>query len=271
MVQFRHSLLPPTMKVYVPLLLSASSSFLTTTMARTISVANNCPYTIWPALLTYSHTAPDQPSGWLAPPSSNLSFTVPDDWIGQIWGRRDCDFTTDPGPDSCLDGGCPGGLLCTGPGQAPVTTAQFILTADIVILDVDNYAISLVNGFNLPMRINNNAPSGCGVPECNVDLGANCPIQLQEAYQPTGFPGGCNSACAAGLAPDPHNDPNCCTGIYDNSTTCVPSGVQFYSYFKSNCPDTVVYFFDTAYSNPVYTCTSEDDADYAITFCSQMN
>ncbi|KAF8263065.1 thaumatin-like protein [Lactarius quietus] len=238
-------------------------------MARTFSVANNCPYTIWPALLTYSSTIPKQPAGWLAPPSSNLSFTVPDDWMGQIWGRRDCNFTTDPGPDSCLDGGCPGGLLCTGPGQSPVTTAQFILSNDI-LLQSDYYAISLVNGFNLPMRIDNDASSGCGVPECSVDLGANCPIQLQEPYKPSGYSSGCNSACAAGLAPDPDNDPNCCTGKYDSFQACVPSGVQFYSYFKDNCPYTYVYTFDMVYSNPLYTCYSEDQADYAITFCSQM-
>lgn len=29
-----------------------------------------------------------------------------------LQGRRDCDFTTDPGPNSCLDGGCNGGLVC---------------------------------------------------------------------------------------------------------------------------------------------------------------
>ena len=27
-------------------------------------------------------------------------------------GRRDCDFSTNPGPNSCLDGGCNGGLEC---------------------------------------------------------------------------------------------------------------------------------------------------------------
>ena len=26
--------------------------------------------------------------------------------------RRDCDFSTNPGPNSCIDGGCNGGLLC---------------------------------------------------------------------------------------------------------------------------------------------------------------
>ena len=57
---------------------------------------------------------------------------MPDTWTaGRIWvrpwfsviigqlltvlnpkGRRDCDFSNNPGPNSCLDGGCNGGLEC---------------------------------------------------------------------------------------------------------------------------------------------------------------
>ncbi|KAF8259023.1 Osmotin thaumatin-like protein [Lactarius quietus] len=248
------------MKVYIPLLLSASP-FLTTTIARTLSVANNCPYTIW-YLHTDSATVPShQPTGWLAPPGSNISFTVPDNWVGQIWGRRDCNFTTNPGADSCLDGGCPGGLLCTGQGQSPVTVAQLRLTSDTGVSDY--YEISLINGFNVPMRINNNA--NCGVPECSVDLGANCNLPAE------GFPTGCNSACAAGLAADPNNDPNCCTGTYDDTAVCLPSGVQYYNYFKSNCPDAYVYTFDTVESNPPFICPEASKADYAVTFCSKKD
>ncbi|KAF8265824.1 hypothetical protein EI94DRAFT_1734643, partial [Lactarius quietus] len=46
---FRHSSLPPTMNIYILLLLSASS-LLTTTMGRLITVNNNCSYPIWPAV-----------------------------------------------------------------------------------------------------------------------------------------------------------------------------------------------------------------------------
>ncbi|KAF8260799.1 Osmotin thaumatin-like protein [Lactarius quietus] len=268
---FRHSFLPPTMKIYFPLLLSVSS-FLTTTMARTLSIANDCPYTIWPVLFTFSNTAPNHPAGWLASPSSNVSFTVPDDWEGSIWGRRDCNFTTNHGQDSCLDGGCPGGLICTDVGQSPVTVAQFAMSTDFDT--ADRYDISLIDGFNLPMRIDNDAH--CKASECSVDLGAKCPTPLQEPFQPPGFPSGCNSACAAGLAHDPSNDPNCCTGKYDDHRICVPSGVQYYSYFKSNCPDTFVYAYDEVKeqadgTNPLFTCPSGSQANYAITFCSKKD
>jgi hypothetical protein len=71
---------------------------------------------------------------WEAPALSSVSFTVPNDWEGgRIWvllppwfsiimgrfltveylkGRRDCDFSNNPGPNSCIDGGCNGGLEC---------------------------------------------------------------------------------------------------------------------------------------------------------------
>ncbi|KAF8260802.1 thaumatin [Lactarius quietus] len=244
-------------------------------MARTFSIANNCPYNIWSQLFTYSNTAPNHPAGWLASPSSNVSFTVPDDWVGSIWGRRYCDFTSNPGPDSCLDGGCPGGLICTGQGQSPVTIAQFALsmTTDSDTI-ADQYDISLIDGFNLPMRIDNDAH--CKASECSVDLGAKCPIPLQEPFQPPGFPTGCNSACDAGLAHDPTNDPNCCTGNYDDPRICVPSGVQYYSYFKSNCPDTFVYALDVwreeaGGTDPRSACPSGSQANYAITFCSKKD
>ncbi|KAF8265826.1 Osmotin thaumatin-like protein [Lactarius quietus] len=269
------------MKIYIPLLLSASS-FLTTAMGRVITVTNNCPYTIWPAvgicfgmvyfqelttiqLYTASDTAPDHPTGWVAPPSSFVSITVPGNWgIGHIWGRRDCNFNTaNPGPDSCLDGGCPGGLLCTGQGQSPVTVAEFTLSSDPNVPDY--YDISLIDGFNIPMRIDNNGD--CGVPQCSVDLGANCPTPLQEPYKPAGFSTGCNSACKAGLAADPNNDPNCCTGKYASAATCPTSSVQYYSYFKNNCQDTYVYLFDGSNGSPLFSCPSTNEADYGVTFC----
>ncbi|KAF7342475.1 Thaumatin-like protein [Mycena venus] len=44
--------------------------------------------------------------------SYQITFSVPSDWSGRIWARRNCDFSVNPGPNSCLDGGCNGGLTC---------------------------------------------------------------------------------------------------------------------------------------------------------------
>ncbi|KAI9461241.1 Osmotin thaumatin-like protein [Lactarius psammicola] len=217
--------------------------------------------------LSVGTVTPSQETGWVAPASLSISFSVPDDWkAGRIWvstpasvavdwllttsnpkGRRNCDFSTNPGPNSCLDGGCNGGLFCDAHTGTSVV------------------GVSLVDGFNLPMRIDNNA--GCGVPLCGVDLGPNCPAPLQGPRDSTGSPVGCKSACAAGLASDPNNSPDCCTGSYNTAATCPSSGVQYYSYFKSNCPNTYVYAYDESSGTSLFSCPSSNRADYTITFC----
>ncbi|CAE6534603.1 unnamed protein product [Rhizoctonia solani] len=106
-------------------------------LGRTITVSNACPFTVWPAIFTDLNAGASVPSienGWEAPAYSKRSFTVPDDWrAGRIWGRTQCDFSTNPGIKSCLTGGCSGGLVCdskTGVGLAPVTFAEFTFGAD---------------------------------------------------------------------------------------------------------------------------------------------
>jgi hypothetical protein len=113
--------------------------------------------------------------------------------------------------------------------------------------------VSLVDGYNLPMRVDND--KGCPVPSCSVDLGPNCPCPLiPRDYRATsltfgagptplkgpfgsnGFPVGCKSACAAGLSPDQSNSPNCCTGSYNTAQTCLTSRVDYYSYFSVFSP-----------------------------------
>ena len=81
----------------------------------------------------------------------------------------------------------------------------------------------------------------------------------------------------------PANNPNCCTGYYNNPTTCTPSGVEYYSYFSAyyycasvcletdrsescmtegNCPNAYAYPYDDPTS--LFQCSG---ADYTITFC----
>lgn len=109
---------------------------------RTFTVTNHCPFTIWcgqglrsyegstdtsfrPALYTdlnAGKSVPSQPTGWEQASGATATFTVPYDWTaGRIWGRTECNFSVNPGPNSCATGGCNGGFLCdTSVGTARI-------------------------------------------------------------------------------------------------------------------------------------------------------
>nr|ALA44971.1 thaumatin-like protein 9 [Moniliophthora perniciosa] len=235
-------------------------SVASTASARTFTVRNNCDFTVWPGMYTDPTAGPSRPdfaTGWEAAPNTQVSFSVPNDWkAGRIWGRLECDFSTDPGPNSCASGGCNGGLECAadgGTGVPPVTLAEWTLQG---AGNLDNYDVSIVDGANIPMAVTNNV--NCPVADCPVDLNANCPAELAS-------PAGCRSACFANLDENPQDSPNCCTGSHNTEDTCPSSGVQFYSYFKDACPNAYVYAYDDA--SALRTCDSGLNADYTLTFC----
>ncbi|KAH9856497.1 thaumatin-like protein [Lenzites betulinus] len=237
--------------------------------ATTLTVVNGCPFTICtPAIHRRGRRqrCPRSDDGWEQSASQSVSFSVSDNWKGRIWGRRDCDFSTldKPGRTQCLTGGCDGGLECdpyTGTGAPPVTVADFTLGGQG---DIDYYDVSLADGYNLPIRIDNSV--GCPAASCPVDLASMCPSPLKGPVDSDGFVAGCNSACSAGIG-DPINNPNCCTGTHVGPANCQPSGVAFYSYFKDNCPDSYAYAFDESSGTALWTCPSPMAADYTITFC----
>ncbi|KAI0741288.1 thaumatin-like protein [Daedaleopsis nitida] len=218
------------------------AAFASGVAGRTFTVYNNCPFT-------------------------TEVLDIHDDWkSGRIWGRRNCDFNKDPtGPNSCLTGGCNGGLQCAttcGTGVPPATLAEFNLRREQPRLV---RWFSVVDRYDLPMRITNTA--GCPVADCAVDLIPNCPAPLKGPYDSNGYAVGCNSACKAGLAPNPANDPNCCTGSHGVLETCPQFGVQYYDYFKSQCKNSYVYAFDEPSGTALFSCDASKHADYTITLC----
>ncbi|KAJ7729164.1 thaumatin [Mycena metata] len=229
---------------------------------RTITVSNACPFT----LFTSSGGRPSQATGWTAAPHTKHSFKAPNDWDGRVWGRRNCDFSKNPGPNSCLDGGCNGGLECdptTGTGVPPATLAEFKFKG---AGNKDYYDVSLVDGYNLPMRIDNNV--GCGIPSCPVDLGPKCPGDQKGPFDKNGFPVGCKSACTVdALNGHAANSPNCCSGTHNTPATCPASGVRNYHYFKDNCPNAYAFAYDEPSGTALWSCPSDKNAAYTITFC----
>ncbi|KAJ6511509.1 thaumatin [Mycena vitilis] len=171
---------------------------------------------------------------WEAASFTKVTFTVPNDWVsdGRVWGRRGCDFSTNPGPNSCIDGGCNGGLLCdvnTGTGVPPATLAksEFLLSSTPYTQALTSP--SSVIGTHLSTHV------GCAIPSCPVDLAPNCPASQIGPFDPSNFPVGCKSACLVdAMAGNAGNSPNCCSGSHDTAATCPPSSVTNYAYFKDN-------------------------------------
>ncbi|KXN93150.1 Thaumatin-like protein 1a, partial [Leucoagaricus sp. SymC.cos] len=127
------------------------------------------------------------------------------------------------------------------------------------------FPVSLVDGYNLPMRISNN--QGCPVAECATDLGPDCPAPLKGPFDSTGFPVGCKSACVANLDGNQADSANCCSGSHSTPATCLASGVAYYDYFKSRCPRSYVYAYDESSGTALFNCPANSKADYTLTFC----
>ncbi|KAL8281243.1 hypothetical protein RQP46_006277 [Phenoliferia psychrophenolica] len=66
---------------------------------RKMTIINKCTYTVWPASAASIGTAPTQDTGWEQKAGATVSFTLPEQWNGRLWGRTNCDFS---GTDATL-------------------------------------------------------------------------------------------------------------------------------------------------------------------------
>ncbi|KAI1002857.1 hypothetical protein K3495_g5344 [Podosphaera aphanis] len=127
-----------------------------------LEIINTCPETIWPAIGTQAGTGPGT-GGFELSPGDTKSLAIGSNWQGRIWGRTNCSFNAagtgasnvmgnNGGGAACWTGDCGGLLNCVNSGETPVTLAEFD-TAGGVYGQQTFYDISLVDGYNLPMRI----------------------------------------------------------------------------------------------------------------------
>ncbi|KAJ6529411.1 hypothetical protein DFH09DRAFT_1093989 [Mycena vulgaris] len=107
------------MKAFILITLVVTSG---TVAQRSITVFNKCPFTIWyvPGRLIFASLTFIVGRRWEAPPFSDITFSVANNW-----GRRNCNFSGNPGPNSCLDGGSIGGLILPYKGVPSATLATF--------------------------------------------------------------------------------------------------------------------------------------------------
>ncbi|QDS77702.1 hypothetical protein FKW77_003879 [Venturia effusa] len=121
-----------------------------------LTIINQCPEDIWPAIGT-QHGAGPSTNGFKLAPGEQNNLTVSSDWQGRVWGRTNCSFNdAGTGPASgavgkaCGSGDCNGELNCRVGGDVPVSLAEFTLDAGD---GQTYYDISLVDGYNIPMAI----------------------------------------------------------------------------------------------------------------------
>lgn len=199
-----------------------------------LTIVNNCPFTIWPAIQPDAGHAVPERGGFALPTLAYRSFSVSSPWSGRVWGRTGCAAAR--GHFACSTGDCGRRLECGGVGgETPATLAQFSLDPS----GAAGYSVSLVDGFNLPMTVTPHEGRGrCPVVGCRAELLGSCPAGLQ-ARRTRGSVVACKSGCEAY-----NTDELCCRNRYSSPPACRPSSCS--EFFKQACPSTLTYAHDTS-------------------------
>jgi len=234
---------------------------MSTCFAHDFNLRNNCKFTVWPGFLNNPGKALPEGGGFAMAAGSTRKVTVAAGWAGRLWGRTNCAAS-----GHCETGDCGGKIACGGAGGVPpVSLAEITTDAN----GQDYYDVSLVDGYNLPMRMaptagtfkkNTNDKYDCGVAGCTADLNAHCPSEL--ALKVNGATVACKSACEAF-----NTDEYCCRGAHDKPQTCKSSSwpKNYPATFKASCPDAYSYAYDDLSST--FICHGNPTTSYDITFC----
>ncbi|KAJ0802372.1 putative glucan endo-1,3-beta-D-glucosidase [Helianthus annuus] len=218
----------------------------------TISVINDCGFTVWPGI-SGIHDKPEisrspalNITGFELAQGKSQTLQTPEEWHGQIWGRTGCPFN-ESGHLSCKTGDCGSGEMeCNGrSATSPVTLAEFKATRFIDYY----YDVSLIKGYNLPMTMEATGGSvnsllSCMKTGCVGDLNKRCPTELLLEGG-----GGCQSPCQVSDKLE-----YCCNSPF----SCKPT--PYSRLFNSACPRSYSVGFFHAY----YWC---DSANYTVRFC----
>lgn len=217
---------------------------------------NNCPYTVWPAILPNEGHANLASGGFELRTFTHRSINVPDThWAGRAWARTGC--STSNNKFTCLTGDCANRLECNGAGGSlPATLVQFDVHHGNN--DFSSYSVSLVDGFNTPLTVTPHEGKGqCPVVGCKANLVATCPDVLQHRVPAVHGPVvACKSGCEAF-----HTDEFCCRNHFNNPQTCKPT--VYTNFFKHACPETFTYAHDT----PSLTHQCSSPRELKVIFC----
>jgi len=157
-------------------------------------------------------------------------------------------------------------IKCNGAGGVPpVSLAEMKFSGSD---GLDFYDVSLVDGYNLPIRM---LPTGqfsytkrgkydCKAAGCVADLNSMCPSEL--AVKTGSGVVACKSACERF-----NTDTYCCRGAHKTPATCKSSSwpKNYPAFFKKACPDAYSYAYDDTTST--FTCRGNPSTKYDVIFC----
>jgi len=238
----------------------------------TFTFKNQCSQKLWMGALGRSKSRPNfipNHGGWELPAGAENSVDVPYDfYAGRFWARTGCTGSPAKRTFRCETGDCGPWIQCAGDnvhrgGAPPVTLAEFTLNG---FGDKDYFDVSLVDGFNVPLKIQVNNPNEeensnkywCTDPECAVDINQVCPKELE--VRKGGKVVACMSACKK-FNTDEYCCRNPCCGTSD---TCTEKKweVNYPRVVKDHCPTAYSYAYDDKTST--FFCKN---TDYTIIFC----
>ncbi|RLM74939.1 thaumatin-like protein 1b [Panicum miliaceum] len=250
----RNRVVPPAILLILQLLCGALGA----DGATSFRFTNACQHPVWVGALHGASSPPLARSGFYLAPSATSHLDAPSSgsWSGTFWARTGCAVDSATGRFSCATADCgTGDVACEGRGPAPPVSLVEVTLAAPGSGGQDFYDVSLVDGFNVPVRV---APSGggdCRPAACPGDVNAMCPADLRVVAASGGVVA-CKSACNAyGSAR------YCCTGQYGTPAACGPT--SYSQVFKSACPAAYSYAYDDASST--FTCSGA--SSYDVTFC----
>jgi len=216
--------------------------------AATLTVKNNCSYTVYPGVYPPVY----QNGGWSQGPGATVSFAINSGWIGRLWGRTGCNSAS---PAQCTTGSCGGtGLQCAGTTGIPNTS---LFEANINASGTDWYDVSYVDAVDSPMGLQVSNGSCVSPSSCSSSVITNCPSTLRQG-----------NACLSGCTKY-NTDQYCCRGAYGTQASCVVAnwGADAKTYVNNihaYCPHSYAYAYDEG-SGALQTCAT--GINYTVTFC----
>lgn len=245
------------------------------TLAHEVTFVNQCNETIYVGVVPNPGAALIQKGGFRLDALQNDSVTLPFGWSGRFWGRTQCKEWG----EMCETGRCGENWMhCLG--EIPAAPVTFVdLRLDTPGSGVDFYSVTLVNGYNIPIRVapvEGSFQNLTGIQDyclwagCQNDLNYICPAELQ-AFGTRGQLVGCRSACDVF-----QEDQYCCQGSFDTADSCQP--FAFAETFKQSCRRAYSYALDQEMSD--FTCLGKDyvpnrtlarkvssGSEYTVTLC----